>query len=53
MIYSHTKNIGLYKGSTPAMDVALDNITRVTPEVENSLYFMDNGVKVMVKIPVK
>ena len=53
MIYNHTKNIGSYKGSTPAMDAALDYITRVTPEVDNGLYFMENGVEVMVKILVK
>ena len=38
MIYDHIKNIGLYKGLTPAIDTALDYIAKVTPEVENGTY---------------
>ena len=34
MIYDHIKNIGLYKGLTPALDLALEYIENVTPEVE-------------------
>ncbi len=48
MIYDHIKNIGLYKGLTPAIDTALDYIAKVTPEVENGTYFLDNGVKVVI-----
>lgn len=48
MIYDHIKNIGLYKGLTPAIDTALDYIAKVTPKVENGTYFLDNGVKVVI-----
>ena len=34
MIYDHIKNIGLYKGLTPAIDLALDYIATITPDVE-------------------
>lgn len=48
MIFDHIKNIGLYKGLTPAIDTALDYIASVTPEVESGTYFPGNGVKVVV-----
>ncbi len=48
MIFDHVKNIGLYKGLTPAIDTALDYIAKVTPEVEIGTYFLDNGVKVVI-----
>jgi len=48
MIFDHIKNIGLYKGLTPAIDTALDYIAKVTPDVENGTYFLDNGVKVVI-----
>ena len=48
MIFDHIKNISLYKGLTPAIDTALDYIAKVTPEVENGTYFLDNGVKVVI-----
>lgn len=48
MIFDHIKNIGLYKGLTSAIDTALDYIAKVTPEVENGTYFLDNGVKVVI-----
>ena len=48
MIYDHIKNIGLYKGLTPAIDTALDYIASFSKEVENGTYFLDNGVKVIV-----
>ncbi|MBQ7273010.1 MAG: YhcH/YjgK/YiaL family protein [Bacteroidales bacterium] len=48
MIFDHIKNIGLYKGLTPAIDTALDYIAKVTPEVEIGTYFLDNGVKVVI-----
>ncbi len=52
MIFDHIKNVGLYKGLTPAIDTALDYIANVKPDVENGTYFIENGVKVVVKIPV-
>ena len=48
MIFDHIKNIGLYKGLTPAIDTALDYIAKVTPEVENGTYLLENGVKAIV-----
>ncbi len=48
MIFDNVKNIGLYKGLTPAIDTALDYIAQVTPEVENGTYFLDYGVKVVI-----
>ena len=52
MIFDPIKNVGLYKGLTPAIDTALDYIANVKPDVENGTYFLENGVKVVVKIPV-
>ena len=34
MIYDHIKNIGLYKGLTPAIDLALDYVAGVGADVE-------------------
>ena len=34
MIYDHIKNIGLYKGLTPAIDLALDYVASVAPDVD-------------------
>lgn len=49
MIYDHIKNIGLYKGLSPALDLAqLEYIEQVTPEVEVGSHPLDLGVKAVV-----
>ena len=48
MIYDHIKNIGLYKGLTPALDLALEYIENVTPEVEVGTHPLELGVKAVV-----
>ena len=48
MIYNHIKNIGLYKGLTPAIDLALDYVGDVTPKVEVGTHLLDLGVKAVV-----
>lgn len=48
MIYDHIKNIGLYKGLTPSLDLALDYIENVTPEVEVGSHQLGLGVKAVV-----
>lgn len=48
MIYDHVKNIGLYKGLSPALDLALDYIATVTPEVEVGTHPLEKGVKAVV-----
>ena len=48
MIYDHIKNIGLYKGLSPALDLALDYIATVTPEVEAGTHQLEKGVKAVV-----
>ena len=48
MIFDHIKNIGLYKGLTPAIDTALDYIANISPDVENGTYFLDDDVKVVI-----
>lgn len=48
MIYDHIKNIGLYKGLSPALDLALEYIDNVTPEVEVGTHPLDLGVKAVV-----
>jgi uncharacterized protein, YhcH/YjgK/YiaL family len=49
MIYDHIKNICLYKGLTPAIDLALDYLASVTPEVEVGTHLLDLGVKAVVR----
>lgn len=34
MFYDHIKNIGLYQGLAPAIDLALDYVASITPDVE-------------------
>ena len=41
MIYDHIKNIALYKGLSPALDLALEYIENVTPEVEVGTHPLD------------
>ena len=48
MIYDHIKNINLYKGLTPAIDLALDYIASVTADVEIGTHLLDLGVKAVV-----
>lgn len=48
MIYDHIKNTGLYKGLTPALDLALEYIETVTPDVEVGTHPLDLGVKAVV-----
>ena len=48
MIYDHISNIGLYKGLTPALDLALDYIASVDPGVEIGTHPLDHGVKAVV-----
>ena len=48
MIYDHIKNIGLYKGLTPALDLALEYIETATPDVEVGSHLLDLGVKAVV-----
>jgi len=48
MIYDHIKNIGLYKGLTPALDTALDYIGSAKMPLENGTVMLDHGVKAIV-----
>ncbi len=48
MIYDHIKNISLYKGLTPALDLALEYIEKVTPDVEVGSHSLNLGVKAVV-----
>ena len=48
MIYDHIKNIGLYKGLSPALDEALTYIETVTPDVEVGTHPLELGVKAVV-----
>ena len=48
MIYDHIKNIGLYKGLTPAIDLVLDYVVGVGAVVEVGTHPLDLGVKVVV-----
>jgi len=48
MIYDHIKNIGLYKGLSPALDLALEYIETVTPDVEVGSHPLALGVKAVV-----
>ena len=48
MIYDHIRNIGLYKGLSPALDLALDYIACVRPDVEDGTTLLEHGVKAVV-----
>ena len=48
MIYDHINNIGRYKGLSPAIDLALDYMAGVGPEVEIGMRPLDLGVKAVV-----
>ncbi len=48
MIYDNIKNIALYKGLSPALDVALDYIASVRLPMENGSTLLEHGVKAIV-----
>ena len=48
MIYDHINNIRLYKGLTPALDLALDYIANVSADVEVGTHQLAQGVKAVV-----
>ena len=45
MIYDHIKNIGLYKGLSPALDEALDFVAVASPAMETGTVMLGHGVK--------
>ena len=48
MIYDHIKNIGLYKGLSPALDTALDFIASVRLPMDIGTTHLPHGVKAIV-----
>ena len=48
MIYDNIKNIGLYKGLSAALDVALDYIASAKMPMENGTTLLEHGVKAIV-----
>ena len=48
MIYDHIKNIGLYKGLTPAIDLALEYVAGVGADIKVGTHLLDQGVKAVV-----
>lgn len=48
MVYDHIKNIGMYKCLTSMIDLAMDYVAGVGPEVEISTHLLDLGVKAVV-----
>ena len=48
MIYDNIKNIGLYKGISAALDVALDYIASAKMPLENGTTLLEHGVKAVV-----
>ena len=48
MIYDHIKNIGLYKGLSPALDVALDFIAGARLPMDIGTTLLPHGVKAIV-----
>lgn len=48
MIYDHIKNIGLYKGLSPALDLALEYIETVNADVAVGSHPLALGVKAVV-----
>ena len=48
MIYDNIKNIGLYKGISAALDVALDYIASAKMPMENGTTLLEHGVKAIV-----
>ena len=48
MIYDHIKNIGLYKGLSPALDTALDFIATAEWPMDEGTILLPHGVKAIV-----
>ena len=48
MVYDHINNIDLYKGLSPAIDLALDFVAGLVPEIETGTHPVDMGVKAVV-----
>ena len=48
MIYDHIKNIGLYKGLSPALDTALEFIAGARLPMDNGTTLLPHGVKAIV-----
>lgn len=48
MIYDHIKNIGLYKGLTPEIDLVLDYVAGVGTDIEVGMHMLDLGVKAVM-----
>ena len=48
MIYDHIKNIGLYKGISAALDVALDYIAAAKMPMEDGTTLLEHGGKAVV-----
>ena len=48
MIYDNIKNIGLYKGLSAALDIALDYIAAAEMPQENGTTLLEHGVKAIV-----
>ena len=48
MIYDHIKNIGLYKGISPALDTALEFIAGARLPMDNGTTLLPHGVKAIV-----
>ena len=48
MIYDNIKNIGLYKGLSSALDVALDYIAAAKMPLEDGTTLLEHGVKAVV-----
>ena len=48
MIYDNIKNIGLYKGISAALDVALDYIAAAKMPLEDGTTMLEHGVKAVV-----
>ena len=48
MIYDHIKDIGLYKGLTPAFDLALEYVAGVGADIKVGTHLLDQDVKAVV-----
>lgn len=48
MIYDHIRNISLYKGLSPALDIALDYLYNADKTTPNGVEFLNEGVKAIL-----
>lgn len=48
MIYDHIRNIGYYKGLSPALDTALDYLLCADRDTPNGVNSLDNGVRAII-----